>query len=182
MREKSNDRQGVAEDNLQKLLDSQSTAYDFEKTFDEKWQQITQEVFFRRPKGLLRRIPSGQASLGAVPVDKNKKKKTIDSKFGKVTVNKAHRFCHCPIGFQMNPYLQDLVAFTGQNHVYEDASEQLKKSNGLEISSKQIERITNAYGQIAESSCSELQENLLSEGLLWRKKSTMNPHKLPCIV
>ena len=36
-------------DDLQKLLDSQSTAYDFEKTFDEKWQQITQEVFFRRP-------------------------------------------------------------------------------------------------------------------------------------
>ena len=75
-----------------------------------------------------------------------------------MTVSKAHRFCHCPLGFQMSPYLQDLVAFTGQNHVYEDASEQLKKSNGLEISSKQIERVTNAYGQIAESSCSELQE------------------------
>ena len=47
-------------DELQNLLDSQRTAYDFEKTFDEKWQQITKEVF--------------QASLGAVPVDKNKKK------------------------------------------------------------------------------------------------------------
>ena len=35
-------------DELQNLLDSQSTAYDFKKTFDEKWQQITQEVFFRR--------------------------------------------------------------------------------------------------------------------------------------
>ena len=72
------------------------------------------------------------------------KKKTIDSKFGKVTVSKAHRFCHCPLGFLMSSYLQDLVAFTGQNHVYEDASEQLKKSNGLEISAKQIERVTNA--------------------------------------
>ena len=99
-----------------------------------------------------------------------------------MTVNKAHRFCHCPIGFQMNPYLQDLVAFTGQNHVYEDASEQLKKSNGLEISSKQIERVTNAYGQIAEESYSELQETLLSEGLLWRKKSTINAHTPPSIV
>ena len=80
-----------------------------------------------------------------------------------MTVSKAHRFCHCPLGFLMSSYLQDLVAFTGQNHVYEDASEQLKKSNGLEISAKQIERVTNAYGQIAEASCSELQETLLKE-------------------
>ena len=80
-----------------------------------------------------------------------------------MTVSKSHRFCHCPLGFQMSPYLQDLVAFTGQNHIYEDGSEQLKKSNGLEISAKQIERVTNAYGQISEVSCSELQENLLKE-------------------
>ena len=48
-------------DDLQELLDSQRTAYDFEKTFDEKWQQITREVF--------------QSILGTVPVDKNKKKR-----------------------------------------------------------------------------------------------------------
>ena len=55
------DRLQLQIDELQNLLDSQHTAYDFEKTFDEKWQQITQEVF--------------QASLGAVPIDKNKKKR-----------------------------------------------------------------------------------------------------------
>ena len=62
------DRLQLQIDELQNLLDSQHNAYDFvqrtpcgEKTFDEKWQQITQEVF--------------QASLGAVPVDKNKKKR-----------------------------------------------------------------------------------------------------------
>lgn len=48
-------------DDLQELLDSQRTAYNFEKTFDEKWQQITREVF--------------QSILGTVPVDKNKKKR-----------------------------------------------------------------------------------------------------------
>ena len=137
------------------------------------------------PKGILQRSPEdlwGRNPLVWVPFRWMRIKKTIDSKFGKVTVDKAHRFCHCLFGFQMSPYLQDLVAFTGQNHVYEDAGEQLEKSNGLDISAKQIERVTNAHGQIAESSCSKLQETLLSEGLLWRKKSTMNPQKLPSIV
>ena len=46
-------------DELQKLLDSQHTAYDFEKTFDEKWQEITKEVF--------------QSTLCSIPSDKNKK-------------------------------------------------------------------------------------------------------------
>lgn len=46
---------------LQSILDNQATAYDYEKAFDEKWQEITREVF--------------QSSLGATPSDKNKKKR-----------------------------------------------------------------------------------------------------------
>ncbi len=46
---------------LQSLLDSQTTAYEYEKTFDEEWQKITQSVF--------------SSSLGDVPKNKNKKKR-----------------------------------------------------------------------------------------------------------
>jgi hypothetical protein len=46
---------------LQSILDNQDTAYDYEKAFDEKWTQISQEVF--------------QESLGEVSVDRNKKKR-----------------------------------------------------------------------------------------------------------
>ena len=46
---------------LQSILDNQDTAYDYEKAFDEKWAQISQEVF--------------QESLGEVSVDRNKKKR-----------------------------------------------------------------------------------------------------------
>lgn len=79
-----------------------------------------------------------------------------------MVVSKRHIFCHCPLGFQMSPYLQELVAFTGQNNVYEDAAEQLKKSNRIEITSKQIERVTNAYGELSEVHSAELQEELIT--------------------
>jgi len=67
------------------------------------------------------------------------------------------------MGFQMSPYLQELVSFTGQNHVYQEASEQLAKSNLLSINAKQVERITNAYGLLSESYSTEIQENRLKE-------------------
>ena len=46
---------------LQTILENQDTAYNYEKAFDEKWKEITKEVF--------------QQSLGEVSVDRNKKKR-----------------------------------------------------------------------------------------------------------
>ena len=86
-------------------------------------------------------------------------------------VNKSHLFCHCPFGFRMSPYLQDLVAFIGQNHVYEDASEQLAKSN-IAITAKQVERVTNAYGLLIEAESSQIQEDRLKEKYPLEEKAT----------
>lgn len=44
---------------LQAILDNQDSAYDYEKAFDEKWNEIGHEVF--------------QQSMGALPKDRNKK-------------------------------------------------------------------------------------------------------------
>jgi len=46
---------------LQSILDNQDTSYNYEKAFDEKWQEISQQVF--------------QQSLGEVAKDRNKKKR-----------------------------------------------------------------------------------------------------------
>lgn len=45
---------------LQSILDNRESAYDYEKEFDKKWQQIGREVF--------------QESLGESSQDRNKKK------------------------------------------------------------------------------------------------------------
>lgn len=67
-----------------------------------------------------------------------------------ISVNKSHRFCRSPYGFQMSPYLQELVVFTGQNCVFEDGSDQLMRLSGVEVTAKQIERLTHAYGELLE--------------------------------
>lgn len=48
-------------ESLQQVLEKQGNAYDYEKTFDEKWRALTQQIF--------------QESLGAIPKDRNKKKR-----------------------------------------------------------------------------------------------------------
>ena len=65
-------------------------------------------------------------------------------------MNKTHRFCRTPYGFQVSPYLQELAVFSGQNCVFEDASEQLLQLAGVEVTAKQVERLTQAYGQLLE--------------------------------
>jgi hypothetical protein len=46
---------------LQEKLNQQTTAFDYEKAFDEEWREITREVF--------------QESLGPLSGDRNKKKR-----------------------------------------------------------------------------------------------------------
>ena len=87
-------------------------------------------------------------------------KKTIKSRYGAVEVDKSHTFCRTPYGFQMSPYLQDLVVFTGQNHVFEDASEQLKKLSGLDVTAKQVERLTHAYGELLDINAGQIEEEV----------------------
>lgn len=74
-------------------------------------------------------------------------------------------YCRTPYGFQMSPYLQDLVAFTGQNHVFEDGSEQLEKLLGLQVTAKQIERVTHGYGELIELKPSQPSQTHPKEGL-----------------
>ena len=47
--------------------------------------------------------------------------------------------------------MQERVVFAGQNHVFEDASEELAFLTGVEVTAKQVERLTHAYGSILES-------------------------------
>ena len=97
-------------------------------------------------------------------------KKTISTKFGEVTVSKNHLFEQTPQNFRVSPYLQELVVFTGQNMVYQDASEQLERSNSLTICPKQIERITDRYGELSSIEEAQVQEYRLDKKYEMRKE------------
>ena len=55
-----------------------------------------------------------------------------------------------PYGFQMSPYLQELVAWMGQSCVFEEASIGMEKLCRVEVTAKQVERVSHGYGQLLE--------------------------------
>ena len=59
-----------------------------------------------------------------------------------------HPLCVRPGGFGISPYMQDLSCHMGQEEVYERAEELLGKYLRVEISSKQLERLCNSYGEV----------------------------------
>ncbi len=117
---------------LEKALAAQKNGYDYEKTFDAQWQAISREVF--------------EQSLG--PVSKDRNKKRLQSKYGWVSVNKDHPYCDCPAGFSQSAYLQEQVVLLGQACVFAEGELLLEKLSGIQVSAKQIERLTHHYGEL----------------------------------
>lgn len=55
----------------------------------------------------------------------------------------------------MTSYLQENVCFVGQKETFEEGSETLQKLMGIEVSNKQIQRVSEHYGQGLEESIEE---------------------------
>lgn len=78
---------------------------------------------------------------------------------GKVIVSKKHPLSETPNSFQMTPYLQDQVCYIGQKEVFEEGSETMERLIGVEVSNKQIQRVSEYYGQcLEEKAKQEIQE------------------------
>lgn len=118
-----------------KSQEGQTSGYEYEKTFVKCWQSVGQKIF--------------QESLGIIPKSKNEKKK-VKSSFGEVVVSKTHSMSETKNGFQMTPYLQDQVCYIGQNEVFEEGSETLFRLLQIEVSNKQIQRVSEHYGACLE--------------------------------
>lgn len=112
-----------------------TTAYDYEKNFVEQWAALGREVF--------------QASLGPVPADRHQKK--VITTFGPLTLPTHHVMNQAPAGFKVSPYVQTLALQGGQEFRFQKGSEWLADMAGINLSAKQIERITHHYGQVLET-------------------------------
>jgi hypothetical protein len=55
----------------------------------------------------------------------------------------------------MSSYLQEIVCYIGQDKVFEDGEATLRKLRGIEVSAKQIERVSHYYGEKLEEKLSE---------------------------
>lgn len=71
---------------------------------------------------------------------------------GEIIVPNNHSVSQMANNFRMTSYLQENVCFVGQKETFEDGSETLQKLLGLEVSNKQIQRVSEHYGQCLEDS------------------------------
>jgi len=78
-------------------------------------------------------------------------KKKIKTSFGTLDCPKQHVLTHLVHPFQISPYLQDQLLFLGQQNVFAQASDTLKRLLGQGVSAKQIERLCHYYGHLLEA-------------------------------
>lgn len=73
-------------------------------------------------------------------------------------IPKTHSLSQTPNGFLMTPYLQDQVCYVGQTESFDDGCESLHRFMGVEVSGKQIQRISEYFGQCIEQNTGKLIE------------------------
>lgn len=110
------------------------SGYEYEKRFIELFHQFQVELF--------------QNSLGEVPSNKNEKK-TVQTTLGKVEVSRQHTLSPQD-GFRQSSYLRELALYVGQQEVFDEARETLRRVGRIELSDKSIERLCHHYGQVLE--------------------------------
>ena len=75
---------------------------------------------------------------------------------GDVIVPNRHTISQMANNFRMTSYFQDQVSYIGQKESFEEGSETIKRLTGVDVSNKQIQRVSEHYGQCLEEATEEL--------------------------
>lgn len=66
---------------------------------------------------------------------------------GSVTINNSHEFSRGKNGFQISPRMQELMVYAGQLDSYEKSGEVIEEFTGIAVSTAQVYRVTDLYGE-----------------------------------
>ena len=88
-----------------------------------------------------------QQSISTVPAERRKKKLC---RYGKIEIANTHRFSAPTGGFQISPYMQELMTYAGQLQCYSHCNEVLQQFLSIEVSVMQVYRVTDCYGSLLE--------------------------------
>lgn len=90
-------------------------------------------------------------------------KKSLQSRYGKISVPERHVLCQTPSGFRMTAYWQERCLYMGQEQVFEEASACIERLTGTAVTAKQIERLCHCYGELAQGQHSQQADVLCPE-------------------
>ena len=89
-------------------------------------------------------------SLGDISCNRNKKK--LHTFFGVLEVNKSHVLCQYTSKFGITSKLQEMMCLLAQSNVFEECENLLTDFLGLNVSAKQIQRVSEYHGEELEKS------------------------------
>lgn len=82
-------------------------------------------------------------------------KKKLQTCLGRVEVNKDHVICRNTKIFGISEKLQDLMSLVGQGYVFEEGEEILHRTMGIDINARQIQRVSEYFGNRVEEQIKE---------------------------
>src|ERR1044071_7974766 len=97
---------------------------------------------------------------GRYPLTSGKKKR-LTTRMGRITLSNANRFSSGKRGFQISALLQELMVYAGQLDCYGRANEILQKFLSIEVSTTQVFRLTDLYGEELAKTCDFTQRSEL---------------------
>lgn len=112
-------------------LNRKDNFYDYEKEFVSILNDLGQEVLEKNLREL----------------SKDKRKKKTLTVLGPVSINNSHYFSQGSNGFQISSRLQELMTYAGQLDSYQKANDIVKEFTAVEISTAQLYRVTDYYGE-----------------------------------
>jgi hypothetical protein len=65
-------------------------------------------------------------------------------------VSKSHVLCQHTQSYGISSRLQEILCLLGQGYVFEEGEEILQQLLGIEVSAKQIQRVSEHYGEAVE--------------------------------
>lgn len=85
-------------------------------------------------------------------------KKTL-CRYGKIEIANAHVFSEPLNGFQISPYMQELMTYSGELDCCVQCNEILSKFIGVDVSVMQVHRVTDTYGNLLEQQTTKEQSS-----------------------
>lgn len=87
----------------------------------------------------------------------------MKTQWGEVIIAKTHPLAQCPNGFRMSSHLQEVITYLGCEYVFEEASGVLEKLLGVEVSAKQIQKVSEHVGQLLEEEAQQPDKPIASQ-------------------
>jgi len=98
-----------------------------------------------------------QKIVGEIPQNRNKKK--LHTCAGVIKLAKNHKLAQTNSTFGISGKLQEMVCLVGQNQVFADGEALFSEMMGISVCGKQIQRVSEYYGQrIEEAGAKSIEE------------------------